>query len=78
MCVCVNVCVWLHLSLSLFPLISLSVEHDFRQQEGRFQGVMEALDGDYDVPCPLPRPAPSRERAKSRVKKIRKKCFWWL
>uniref|UniRef100_A0A8C7XWV7 Protein FAM196B n=1 Tax=Oryzias sinensis TaxID=183150 RepID=A0A8C7XWV7_9TELE len=29
--------------------IIYSVEHDFRQQEGRFQGVMEALEGEYDV-----------------------------
>lgn len=65
--------------------IIYSVEHDFRQQEGRFQGVLETLDGDYEVPVPIPRPssaggtvAPSRDRAKSRVKKLRKKCFWWL
>lgn len=60
------------------------MEHDFRQQEGRFQGVMEALDGEYDVPAPTltkPAPAPSssgRPSTKARVKKLRKKCFWWL
>lgn len=65
---------------SVFP----SVEHDFRQQEGRFQGVMEALDGEYDVPAPTltkPTTAPtscSRPSTKARVKKLRKKCFWWL
>uniref|UniRef100_A0A8C2X934 Protein FAM196B n=2 Tax=Cyclopterus lumpus TaxID=8103 RepID=A0A8C2X934_CYCLU len=64
--------------------IIYSVEHDFRQQEGRFQGVMEALEGEYDVPPPTltkPTPAPSsssRPSAKARVKKLRKKCFWWL
>ncbi|XP_049441472.1 protein INSYN2B isoform X1 [Epinephelus fuscoguttatus] len=66
--------------------IIYSVEHDFRQQEGRFQVVMEALEGDYDVPAPTltkPTPAPSastssRPSTKTRVKKLRKKCFWWL
>ncbi|KAF1384743.1 hypothetical protein PFLUV_G00123330 [Perca fluviatilis] len=64
--------------------IIYSVEHDFRQQEGRFQGVMEALEGEYDVPAPTltkPVPAPSssgRPSTKARVKKLRKKCFWWL
>ncbi|XP_063732189.1 protein INSYN2B isoform X2 [Eleginops maclovinus] len=64
--------------------IIYSVEHDFRQQEGRFQGVMEALDGEYDVPAlTLTKPtlAPSsasRPSTKARVKKLRKKCFWWL
>ncbi|KAM3866648.1 LOW QUALITY PROTEIN: uncharacterized protein insyn2b [Diretmus argenteus] len=64
--------------------IIYSVEHDFRQQEGRFQGVMEALEGESDVPAPImtkPVPAPSsstRPSTKARVKKLRKKCFWWL
>ncbi|XP_037317253.2 protein INSYN2B [Pungitius pungitius] len=68
--------------------IIYSVEHDFRQQEGRFQGVMEALDGECEVPAPTPtKPAspasqasslPSRPSARARVKKLRKKCFWWL
>ncbi|XP_014880618.1 flocculation protein FLO11 isoform X1 [Poecilia latipinna] len=64
--------------------IIYSVEHDFRQQEGRFQGVIEALKGEYDVPAPTqtkPTPAPlssSRPSTKARVKKLRKKCFWWL
>ncbi|KAI4899908.1 hypothetical protein NFI96_019489 [Prochilodus magdalenae] len=59
--------------------IIYSVEHDFRLQEGRFQTVLEALDVEYDVPTPIPKqPAPSRPRTKNRVKKLRKKCFWWL
>ncbi|KAM4732850.1 uncharacterized protein insyn2b isoform 1-T2 [Anableps anableps] len=64
--------------------IIYSVEHDFRQQEGRFQGVIEALEGEYDVPAPTQTklmPAPlssSRPSTKARVKKLRKKCFWWL
>ncbi|MED6290481.1 hypothetical protein CHARACLAT_013345 [Characodon lateralis] len=64
--------------------IIYSVEHDFRQQEGRFQGVIEVLEGEYDVPAPTQTkstPAPlssSRPSTKARVKKLRKKCFWWL
>ncbi|KAM9357302.1 uncharacterized protein insyn2b [Symphorus nematophorus] len=65
--------------------IIYSVEHDFRQQEGRLKGVMEALEGEYDVPAPtLTKPTPaapsssSRPSTKARVKKLRKKCFWWL
>ncbi|KAL7858433.1 hypothetical protein AOLI_G00185350 [Acnodon oligacanthus] len=59
--------------------IIYSVEHDFRLQEGRFQSVFEALDMEYDVPTPIPKPiTPSRPRTKNRVKKLRKKCFWWL
>lgn len=66
-------------------LLSHSVEHDFRQQEGRLQSVMEALDGEYDVPAPALAKAPPpatlpayRATTKGRVKKLRKKCFWWL
>ncbi|XP_043113266.1 INSYN2B protein [Puntigrus tetrazona] len=59
--------------------IIYSVEHDFRVQEGRFQSILEALDeAEYDVPGPVPKPAHIRPRTKSRVKKLRKKCFWWL
>ncbi|KAM9741390.1 uncharacterized protein insyn2b isoform 1-T1 [Menidia menidia] len=64
--------------------IIYSVEHDFRQQEGRFQGVIEALEVEYDVPAStLTKPMPassssSRASTKARVKKLRKKCFWWL
>ncbi|XP_028315162.1 uncharacterized protein insyn2b [Gouania willdenowi] len=67
--------------------IIYSVEHDFRQQEGRLQGVMEVLEGEYDVPAPIlskSTTAPSSSSsssstsAKARVKKLRKKCFWWL
>ncbi|KAK3526729.1 hypothetical protein QTP70_032122, partial [Hemibagrus guttatus] len=57
--------------------IIYSVEHDFRLQEGRFQSVLEALDMEYDVPS-FPKPDPSRPRNKNRIKKLRKKCFWWL
>ncbi|XP_052005642.1 INSYN2B protein [Xyrauchen texanus] len=58
--------------------IIYSVEHDFRVQEGRFQSILEALEAEYDVPPPNPKPAPIQPRTKSRVKKLRKKCFWWL
>ncbi|XP_067313014.1 protein INSYN2B [Pseudorasbora parva] len=59
--------------------IIYSVEHDFRVQEGQYQSILEALDeAEYDVPAPIPKPAQIRPRTKSRVKKLRKKCFWWL
>uniref|UniRef100_A0A8C2GFJ2 Protein FAM196B n=1 Tax=Cyprinus carpio TaxID=7962 RepID=A0A8C2GFJ2_CYPCA len=59
--------------------IIYSVEHDFRVQEGQFQSILEALDEtEYDVPTPAPKPAHIQPRTKSRVKKLRKKCFWWL
>ncbi|XP_053735889.1 protein INSYN2B [Synchiropus splendidus] len=64
--------------------IIYSVEHDFRTQEGRFQGVMDYLEGDYDVPAQTPTKSASattqinRLSTKNRVKKLRKKCFWWL
>ncbi|XP_061900048.1 uncharacterized protein LOC133648212 [Entelurus aequoreus] len=64
--------------------IIYSVEHDFRLQEGRLQGVMESLEGEYDVPAPVPtKPVAAacqagRPSTKARVKKLRKKCFWWL
>ena len=67
------------------------MEHDFRQQEGRLQEVMEALDGEWDGLGTNPPPGPknmtaaassssssARPSTKSRVKKLRKKCFWWL
>ncbi|KAJ8337913.1 hypothetical protein SKAU_G00368790 [Synaphobranchus kaupii] len=59
--------------------IIYSVEHDFRQQEGRFQGVLDTLEGEYDTPLPARAP-PSRPSSstKNKVKKLRKKCFWWL
>ncbi|KAI1898616.1 hypothetical protein AGOR_G00074220 [Albula goreensis] len=59
--------------------IIYSVEYDFRQQEGRFQGVLETLEGEYDTPLPAPTvpPRPS-SNTKNKVKKLRKKCFWWL
>ncbi|XP_064182085.1 uncharacterized protein LOC135250086 [Anguilla rostrata] len=59
--------------------IIYSVEHDFRQQEGRFQGVLDTLEGDYDTPLPaLPPPSRPSSNTKNKVKKLRKKCFWWL
>ncbi|KAJ0002425.1 hypothetical protein NQD34_007574 [Periophthalmus magnuspinnatus] len=62
--------------------IIYSVEHDFRQQEGRLRGVMEALEGEYDVPVSqtksMPASSSNRASTKARVKKLRKKCFWWL
>lgn len=71
---------FLILNISFNHIICLfSVEHDFRVQEGRFQNILEALDeAEYDVPAPIPKPAHIRPPTKSRVKKLRKKCFWWL
>ncbi|KAI5626835.1 protein FAM196B-like [Silurus asotus] len=57
--------------------MSEGVEHDFRLQEGRFQSVLEALDMEYDVPS-FPKMDLSRPRNKNRIKKLRRKCFWWL
>ncbi|XP_041079414.1 uncharacterized protein LOC121297271 [Polyodon spathula] len=71
--------------------IIYSVEHDFRQQECGFQGVMQLLEKSLEKeaenpPKPQPlktEPATPRQptvghRAKSKSKKLQKKCFWWL
>ncbi|XP_055033771.2 uncharacterized protein insyn2b [Misgurnus anguillicaudatus] len=58
--------------------IIYSVEHDFRVQEGKFQNILEVLEAEYDVPTPVPKSTLIRPQTKSRVKKLRKKCFWWL
>lgn len=69
-----------------------SVEHDFRQQEGRFQRVLSHIEGDTGPSSPPvalgvagtpspPRQEPSpasRLPAKLDVKKSRRKCFWFL
>ncbi|XP_066573237.1 inhibitory synaptic factor 2A-like [Amia ocellicauda] len=68
--------------------IIYSVEHDFRQQEGRFQGVLQCLMGEAEGPLKQPPPSPSPPTppppptaphgVKSKAKKLRRKCFWWL
>ncbi|XP_064509779.1 INSYN2B protein-like isoform X3 [Pseudopipra pipra] len=72
--------------------IIYSVEHDFRQQEGRFQRVLSHIEG---TPGPSPPPtavgaagttSPTRQElspapklpVKLDVKKSRRKCFWFL
>nr|XP_023698728.1 protein FAM196B-like isoform X1 [Paramormyrops kingsleyae]XP_023698729.1 protein FAM196B-like isoform X1 [Paramormyrops kingsleyae]XP_023698730.1 protein FAM196B-like isoform X1 [Paramormyrops kingsleyae] len=57
--------------------IIYSVEHEFRLQEDRFKGVLESLEREYDVPSLEP-PVPPITSYKNKVKKLRRKCFWWL
>ncbi|XP_054680031.1 basic proline-rich protein-like [Grus americana] len=69
--------------------IIYSVEHDFRQQEGRFQRVLSHIEGDATPSSPVavagavlpPRQEPSpatKLPAKLDAKKSRRKCFWFL
>lgn len=60
-----------------------SVEHDFRQQEGRFQRVLSHMEGDAAHGSPTPGPVPPARQepsppAKLDAKKSRRKCFWFL
>ncbi|XP_048189814.1 protein INSYN2B [Perognathus longimembris pacificus] len=65
--------------------IIYSVEYDFRQQEGRFRGVLQSL-GDAapadEAPSPPKSPAeapvPERQDFRRKAKKVKKKCFWWI
>ncbi|XP_027645461.2 nascent polypeptide-associated complex subunit alpha, muscle-specific form-like [Falco peregrinus] len=69
--------------------IIYSVEHDFRQQEGRFQQVLSHIEGDTTPSSPAtaagtvlpPRQEPSpvtKLPVKLDTKKSRRKCFWFL
>ncbi|XP_075773786.1 uncharacterized protein LOC142825635 [Pelodiscus sinensis] len=68
--------------------IIYSVEHDFRQQEGRFQRVLSSIEGESRQSSPTTARAtmPSRQElspvpkllAKLDSKKSRRKCFWFL
>ncbi|XP_042663918.1 nascent polypeptide-associated complex subunit alpha, muscle-specific form-like [Tyto alba] len=68
--------------------IIYSVEHDFRQQEGRFQHVLSHIEGEAMPSSPAaagaalpPRQEPSpvmKLPAKLDAKKSRRKCFWFL
>ncbi|KAM6346089.1 uncharacterized protein O3Q21_000011 [Podargus strigoides] len=70
--------------------IIYSVEHDFRQQEGRFQRVLSHIEADAmpsapgavaaagAILPPRPEPPPVKVPAKLDVKKSRRKCFWFL
>lgn len=72
-----------------FAPLARSVEHDFRQQEGRFQQVLSHIEGDTTPSSPAaavgavlpPRQEPSpvtKLPAKLDAKKSRRKCFWFL
>lgn len=72
-----------------FALLARSVEHDFRQQEGRFQRVLSHIEGDTTpsspvaaagaIPPPRQEPSPvTKLPAKLDAKKSRRKCFWFL
>lgn len=72
-----------------FAPLARSVEHDFRQQEGRFQQVLSHIEGDTTPSSPAaavgavlpPRQEPSpvtKLPAKLDTKKSRRKCFWFL
>ncbi|XP_051475172.1 basic salivary proline-rich protein 2-like [Apus apus] len=67
--------------------IIYSVEHDFRQQEGRFQRVLSHIEGDTAPSSPMAEAAlPPRQElspvtklpGKLDTKKSRRKCFWFL
>lgn len=75
-------------AIPIAPL-ARSVEHDFRQQEGRFQRVLSHIEGDTTPSSPAavagavlpPRQEPSpvtKLPAKLDAKKSRRKCFWFL
>ncbi|XP_029768914.1 INSYN2B protein-like isoform X1 [Terrapene carolina triunguis] len=68
--------------------IIYSVEHDFRQQEGRFQRVLSSIESESRQSSPTTARAttPTRQElspmpklpAKLDSKKSRRKCFWFL
>ncbi|XP_069488464.1 uncharacterized protein [Ambystoma mexicanum] len=65
--------------------IIYSVEHDFRQQEGRFLRVLRLLDDDATESSPhsstpsQPEPSPApKQPSKLEPKRSKRKCFWFL
>nr|XP_056712574.1 protein INSYN2B [Euleptes europaea] len=63
--------------------IIYSVEHDFRQQEGRFHQVLKTLDQVEQSPHVVslqrqPSDHPTPEKPELRRKTKKKKCFWWI
>nr|XP_033811031.1 uncharacterized protein LOC117365135 isoform X2 [Geotrypetes seraphini] len=65
--------------------IIYSVEHDFRQQEGRFQRVLSILQADSDQSSPRPTTPSNQEPSpmpnpptRLDSKKSKRKCFWFL
>lgn len=80
---------WRAMPSNAIPFHARSVEHDFRQQEGRFQRVLSHIEGDTTPSSPVavagavltPRQEPSpvtKLPAKLDAKKSRRKCFWFL
>ncbi|XP_032891861.1 protein INSYN2B-like [Amblyraja radiata] len=65
--------------------IIYSVEHDFRQQEGRFHRVLSSLETEAGQSAELPS-TPSKQgdsptprlAARTEPKKSKRKCFWFL
>ncbi|XP_067884813.1 INSYN2B protein-like isoform X2 [Heterodontus francisci] len=65
--------------------IIYSVEHDFRQQEGRFHRVLSSMETDTGQSSEQPgtpnkqeeSPVP-RQPARTEPKKSKRKCFWFL
>ncbi|XP_053113856.1 inhibitory synaptic factor 2A-like isoform X2 [Hemicordylus capensis] len=69
--------------------IIYSVEHDFRQQEGRFQPVLSTIEPEpasQSAPTAVPTAPPSPQEppplpklpAKAEPRKARRRCFWFL
>ncbi|XP_008102837.2 protein INSYN2B isoform X1 [Anolis carolinensis] len=63
--------------------IIYSVEHDFRQQEGRFHQVLKTLDQVEEIPPATtlqrqPSDHPVTEKQELRKKTKKRKCFWWI
>ncbi|NWS65526.1 F196B protein, partial [Crotophaga sulcirostris] len=65
--------------------IIYSVEYDFRQQEGRFHQILQALDQAEQNPAlsspqklPTDHPAPEKKELRRKTKKMKRKCFWWI
>ncbi|NXE48367.1 F196B protein, partial [Casuarius casuarius] len=65
--------------------IIYSVEHDFRQQEGRFHQILKRLDHAEQSPAtaspqklPSDPPVPEKKELRRKTKKVKKKCFWWI
>nr|XP_004661087.2 protein INSYN2B [Jaculus jaculus] len=65
--------------------IIYSVEYDFRQQEGRFNEVLQSLEevepaeeAPSPPKSPAEAPAPEKQDFRRKTKKVKKKCFWWI
>ncbi|GCB71689.1 hypothetical protein scyTo_0001666 [Scyliorhinus torazame] len=64
--------------------IIYSVEHDFRQQEGRFHRVLSSMEADIGQSSQPGTPSKQeespipRQPARTEPKKSKRKCFWFL